>query len=185
MKIRTMARQRDRVQTVGTRAAALVKQCTSEDPSVRLRARSSLVEMGRNAVPTLIEALDHPKSHVRWEAAKALLLIRDPRAAGGLASALADENLQVRWAAAEALVALDEDALLPLFRTLIVEPNSLPLREGVHHVLHEFAHRGLLGRESMEVLESLRGFQPVGASTVAAWHAFQTLLKKLHARTAV
>jgi hypothetical protein len=185
MKTRTTVKQRERVGTAGTRAAALVKEFTSEDPSVRLRARSSLVEMGRDAVPMLIEALDHPKSHVRWEAAKALLLIRDPRAAGGLASALADENLQVRWAAAEALVALDEEALVPLFRTLIVEPNSLPLREGVHHVLHDFAQRGLLGRESMEVLQSLSGFQPVGASTVAAWHAFQALSKKLHAKRAV
>ena len=78
----------------------LMTTLTSKDGLARKRAREELVEIGQPAVPYLLEALKDKRRDVRWEAAKALSEIGDPRAALALVSALEDNDPGIRWLAA-------------------------------------------------------------------------------------
>lgn len=62
-----------------------------------------LVEIGRPAVPALIEALEGDSWLQAFRACEALAAIGDRRAVGALKRALEHPNSNVRWAAAEAL----------------------------------------------------------------------------------
>jgi HEAT repeat protein len=100
----------------------------------RQAAREKLCEIGHPAVPALIQALNHPEDQVRWEAAKSLTMIPDPRAADALVNSLKD-SFSIRWLASEALINIGEAALVPLLRGLIANPDYPRLRESAHHVL--------------------------------------------------
>jgi HEAT repeat protein len=106
------------------------------------KARRSLVKMGHEAVPSLVAALGSKRSWTRWEAAKALSQIGDPAATGSLVKALQDKEFDVRWLAAEGLIAIGKKAVTPLLRALIDNPESVWLREGAHHVLHDMDRGG-------------------------------------------
>ncbi len=60
---------------------ALVAALVHKNAAVRRRAREDLIAVGRPAVDVLFELLHDRRPHVRWEAAKVLLGIGDPRAA--------------------------------------------------------------------------------------------------------
>ena len=148
----------------GSRAApatigALIADLGRKDGLVRERARQSLVAIGGPAVASLIEALADPNKQMRWEAAKALGQIGDPAAAHVLMSALEDEVFDVRWLAAEGLSAIGRKALVPLLQALIERSDSLWLREGVHHVLHDLS-RGELKEVLRPVLAALEDVEP-------------------------
>jgi HEAT repeat protein len=98
--------------------AALVDALTCVDGVERQTARGQLAKIGQPAVPFLIEALQSPSDHARWEAAKALGTIADPAAAPALVQTLQDEKSAVRWLAATALINLGHAALAPLLRGL-------------------------------------------------------------------
>jgi len=100
-------------------------------------ARRSLVALGHEAVPNLVEALRSKKHWVRWEAAKALAQIADPSAAQALVDALRDKEFDVRWLAAEGLIKIGHKSLKPLLIALIDHSDSMWLRQGAHHVLHD------------------------------------------------
>jgi HEAT repeat protein len=129
---------------------ALIADLGVKDGMVRERARQSLVAIGGPAVAPLIEALADRNEQMRWEAAKALCQIADPASAPALVTILEDEVFDVRWLAAEGLIALGRGALVPLLQALMEHPDSLWLREGAHHVLHE-----LSGGDLKEVLRPL------------------------------
>ena len=94
------------------------------------------------AATPLIKLLSDDHEQVRWEAAKALSEIRDPRAAEPLVAALEDERFDTRWVAAEGLIALGRASLLPLLRMLATGKDSTWLREGAHHVLEQMSDGG-------------------------------------------
>ena len=121
----------------------LLKALHSKDGEERRRARLSLVSLGSEAVDPLIELLPDPDHEVRWEAAKALGEIADPRAAPGLVVTLEDAGFDIRWLAAEGLIALGKAGLEPLLETLLKKADSVYLREGAHHVMYDLSHRGL------------------------------------------
>ena len=127
--------QQDMSATIKTLITAL----SSFNDFSRVEARKALESMGSQAVPYLIEALKHPDYLRRWEAAKALGEIKDPKAAPALVEALEDEKFDVRWLAANALIEMNVKALKPLFKALIERPNSILLRQGAHHVMHDLA----------------------------------------------
>ena len=77
----------------------LLEQLHTHDWEQREHARWQLVTLERTAVFPLMDALDDPDWHVRWEAAKALHDIADPRAAPALVRALRDRRFDVRWLA--------------------------------------------------------------------------------------
>lgn len=116
----------------------IVEDFRSRDTMRRQHAREMLVAEGHAAVPVLIEALNDPDVRVRWEAAKSLHMIRDPRAIPALVKALRDDSFSVSWLAAEALVRLGSQSLAPVLQDLIRNGRSSASWSGVRHVLRAF-----------------------------------------------
>ena len=112
-----------------THIPSLVSDLAGDDPVVREKAREALVAIGKPAVPALIQLLAHGKSHVRWEAAKALCGIADPISATALVSALDDPDDDVRWVAAVGLTTLGPEGLQPLLAALLERAQSAWFRQ--------------------------------------------------------
>jgi HEAT repeat protein len=122
----------------------------------------------------LLAALQSPKRHARWEAAKALGEIADPGAAAALVGRLEDDESAVRWLAATALINLGRDALVPLLQGLETHSDSLWFREGAHHVLHSLVREGVAD-EVRPILEALENLEPRVEAPIAAYHVLQDL----------
>jgi HEAT repeat protein len=157
--------------------ASLVNTLTSMDGVERQPAREKLEEIAGPAVPALVRALQSPSEHARWEAAKALGKIADPRAAPALVSTLADEKAAVRWLAATALINLGRDALAPLLQGLEGNSDSIWFRDGAHHVLHNLVKDGVAD-EAIPVLEALENLEPRIEAPIAAYHVLEDLRDK-------
>jgi hypothetical protein len=162
---------------------SLTAQLASDDGLVRVNARQSLVAIGAPAVASLIEALRDANSQVRWEAAKALSEIVDPAAAPALVRALQDRGFGVRWLATEGLIALGSRGLTPLLRALVERSDSVRLRQGAHHVLHDLARRRDLTQVLQPVLAALDGIEPSLQVPVAAEAALEALMRMNSSRT--
>jgi HEAT repeat protein len=156
-----------------------VQTLSSHDDVARVKARHSLVMIGKAAVPSLIKALEDKHYLMRWEAAKTLAEIGDPEAAAALVKTLEDEEFDVRWLAAEGLIKMNVNGLKPLLLALEHQGESVLLREGAHHVVHDLAKGGLrkylapvltalesvergeevpwLARQALDMLEKLKG----------------------------
>ncbi|MBN1690988.1 MAG: HEAT repeat domain-containing protein [Dehalococcoidia bacterium] len=109
----------------------------SKDGVTRSKARAALVDIGRPAVKALVGALKDRNQTVRWESAKALGQISDPKSIDALIAALQDRLFDVRWLAAEALIGIGDKAVGPILQTIVDNPDSEEVREGAHHVLHD------------------------------------------------
>ena len=129
----------------GANLESLMNALASRDGVTRLKARESLVALGRPAVLLLIRALRGSKvDQVRWEAAKTLGAIGDARAVPALVKALEDTDPDVAWLAAEALQKLGKAAWPTLLRALIrCGARSSALRQGAHHVFRGQRQEGL------------------------------------------
>lgn len=87
----------------------------------RDEAANALGQIGKEAVPPLVEILQNPKCDIRerLSAEQALGWIKDPRAKRALIAALKDVNDAIRGSAAWALKRMaDRDAVLPLCEAL-------------------------------------------------------------------
>jgi hypothetical protein len=120
-----------------TNIESLMDLLASKNGATRMKARKSLVALGKPAVPSLIRTLQNSElDHVRWEAAKTLGGIGDIRSIPVLVRSLEDSNSDVAWLAAEALRKFKKIAWPQLLRALIKsKPDSVLLRQGTHHVL--------------------------------------------------
>jgi len=136
----------------------LVEGLFSKDGMERHQARVQLEKKGHKVTPLLIGALKSDNTDVRWEAAKALINIKDPLAANALTEAMMDEDYEVRWLAAEALIELEKEAIVPLLRGLLGHYDSLYLRKAAHHVLKELKDKSRLDDEIAGVLGELGEF---------------------------
>jgi len=157
-----------------SRIEALIAELDSADPLIRSRARTSLVGAGKPALTRLSEVLAGASSRVRWEAAQALVEIREPGAAPALVAALEDDAQEVRWAVAEGLIDLGHDGLIPLLRQLVIRSGSIRLREGAHRILSALS-RGDDGPVVRPVKEAIESSAPIVALPVAAHHALNEL----------
>jgi len=128
----------------GTDLESLMKMLASKQGLIRQKARKSLVAVGNPAVPTLIEALRNSRmKQVRWEAAKTLGTIGDPRSMLPLVKALEDDDADVVWLAAEALKQFKRAAWPLLLKPLIERgAKSALLCQGIHHVLWKQKENG-------------------------------------------
>ncbi len=133
---------------------ALVTDLGSHDDGVRVKARHTLVSLGKAALPSLIVALKDKNDLVRWEAAKTLGEIGDPESAPALVKALEDKDFDVRWLAAEGLTRMNIKGLKPLLEALRDRGESALLREGAHHVFHDL-NKGVLRKTLTPVLSAL------------------------------
>ena len=120
-----------------------ISELANKSSFARVDARDYLVSMKDKAVPHLIEALKSDNQWMRWEAAKALGKIGDPAASQALINALEDKMFDVRWIAAEGLIAIGRKSLIPLLAALVKKGDSLWLREGAHHVIHDLMREDL------------------------------------------
>jgi HEAT repeat protein len=152
----------------------LIAALAHDDPVERYRARETLVAIGRPAVKPLIELLSDARSHVRWEAAKALGPIGDPAAAAALVNALEDRDGDVRWLAAAGLIKLGCSGLHPLLIALRDRPDSDWLRDGAHHVFHDLVGR-LPFRLARSMLAALDHPEPQMVVPQAAYEALKAL----------
>ena len=156
---------------------ALISALSGKDDGVRLRARQSLVAMGKAAVPSLAEALGDKNDLVRWEAAKALGEIGAPEVAPFLVKALEDEAFDVRWLAAIGLIGMNIKGLKPLLHALMEQGDSAFLRQGAHHVIHDL-NKGELRKYLSAVLAALENVEPSMSVPQAAYHALEMLEKE-------
>jgi HEAT repeat protein len=144
----------------------LIEELGNPDGLKRQKARMLLAESGETAIPKLMESLSNSDWRVRWEATKALAVIKDPKSAPELVKLLEDERVDVRWAAMEALIEVGRPSLIPLFQELLDKFDSPTLREGAHHILHVLKDKGELRKEELEVFQSLEG---PGSGVKVAW----------------
>jgi HEAT repeat protein len=156
---------------------SLMSDLVCDDVILCQKARRQLVVMGHKAVSSLVKALGNKKYWVRWEAAKALAQIGDPTATAALTKALEDKEFDVRWLAAEGLINIGQKAVAPLLEALINNANSIWLRQGAHHVLHDM-NRGNLDELLRPVMSALEDFEPYVEVPVAARKALDMLVPK-------
>jgi HEAT repeat protein len=149
---------------------------SSHNDAERLKARHSLVALGRTALPSLLEALQSRHDLTRWEAVKALTEIGDPESAPALIKTLADEEFDIRWLAAVGLIGMNIKALKPLLHALMDQRDSHLMREGAHHVIHDLA-KGELRKYLLPVLAALEGVDPATEVPGVAFRALEMLEK--------
>ncbi len=153
---------------------SLIEDLGIRDGLARIRARQALVTIGKKAIPALEKALDSEDEMERWEAAKALGQIGAPEATKALINALEDKSIDVRWVAADGLIIIGRPALAPLLYKLLEKPDSLWLRDIIHHILH-----GIGGTDIKEiiqpVLKALEGDEATLEVPIAAEAALELL----------
>ena len=159
---------------------ALIAAMADDHGLTRLKGRQALVAMKQNAVAPLVKALQNPDWRIRWGAAMALGQIGDPSAADALIKSLEDELAGVRWLAAEALIALGSTGLHALLEALIHHSDSLWLRDGAHHIIHDIMEKDPeLSQVLAPVAAALDDIEPVIEVPPAAQTALRQLSKEL------
>jgi len=157
-----------------------VSELASNSSFARVDAREYLVSMKGKAVPHLTEALRSKNQWVRWEAAKALSKIGDPAASQALIDALDDKMFDVRWIAAEGLISIGRKALIPLLAAMSKKGESLWLREGAHHIIHDLMREDLKGvfGPVLEAIEKPEGKLAVPLAADKAMEELKRILKQ-------
>ena len=166
----------DRIEKADPSLEPLIMALSNHDDVTRVTARHSLVAMGKAAVPSLTKAVKSKNRLTRWEAAKALGEIGDPQSAPVLVKALEDEEFDVRWLAAIGLGGMNIKGLKPLLHALMEQGDSIWVREGAHHVMHDLA-KGELRKYLAPVLVALENNDTVEEVRRTALHALEMLDK--------
>ena len=160
----------------------LIETLKSKDGIARQNARNSLVMIGEPALDALIKAFEIKEEPLHWEVAKALSHIGTSRAAQVLVDALEDHEFSIRWIAAEGLVHIGFRGLVPLLEALKKRTDSVWLREGSHHIIHDLVNRKIVDESTrtalIPVLEALNHLDPVVQTFTAADNALKTIYVK-------
>jgi len=157
----------------------LVTKLGDGDGFVREKSRLALADIGKAAVPLLIEALTSNREQVRWEAAKTLISIADPIAIPALIKALQDKVFDIRWLAAEALIATGTESIEPLLQAVVDQSNESFLHEGAHHVVTYLMHSISQASELNEILKPVKEALDSTAPMVVGTAAAEIALRKL------
>jgi HEAT repeat protein len=162
-----------------TSIASLIETLNSKDGLARQHARHDLVKIGEAALPELIKAFENKGDIIHWEIAKALSQIGSSKAAEVLVDTLEDKEFSVRWIAAEGLIHIGYDAFVPLLTALEERSESVWLREGAHHVLHDLISRKLIDNTIIQMisplLDALNHITPAEGTFLAATKALGLL----------
>ncbi|NOX87383.1 MAG: HEAT repeat domain-containing protein [Calditrichaeota bacterium] len=114
----------------------LLETLGSKNGMERRKAREELAAMGKEAIDSLKELLDHPKRIYRWEALKTMVEIGDPVSIPLFIQALEDDEGDVRWIAAEGLIKMGSQSIIPLLKTLVERSDYIFVLVGAHHVFY-------------------------------------------------
>lgn len=159
---------------------SLIEALKSKDGLTRQKARHALVKIGEPALDALIKAFEDKSDVMHWEVSKALSQIGSPKAAKTLIQALEDKEFSVRWIGAEGLIHMGQGGVTELLQALTERADSVWLREGAHHVLHDLIHKNRVDASAREplsaVLDAINHPDPVTETNGAARRA----LEKLH-----
>jgi HEAT repeat protein len=117
-------------------AQLLMKALVMDRSKLHREARRALQHLGPLAESVWLEALNHPESHIRWEAAHGLGQIGDARAAPTLAEGLFDESYVVRWATAHVLAQLGGRGVPATLTVLSKHEMGEPFRKAAYQALH-------------------------------------------------
>jgi HEAT repeat protein len=117
-------------------AQPLMKVLVMDRSKLHREARRALQHLGSLAESVWLEALNHPDSHIRWDAAHGLGQIGDSRAAPTLAEGLLDESYVVRWATANVLAQMGKQGIPATLSVLCSHEISEPFRQAAYHALH-------------------------------------------------
>jgi HEAT repeat protein len=137
-------------------------------------------ERGEEAIPLLVNALEHADPWVRLHAAQGLAAIDHPAARAGLVTALHDDNFGVHWAAARALAAAARSGALSVLQALVHDLPSTGFLHGAAYVLH---HVQLSAQERQTVQPVADALHRPAADLEAPLAAF-TALEQLGAADA-
>jgi len=162
-----------------TNVKALITQLGDDQGFVRENARLALIDIGKDAVPLLIDALVSKREQLRWEAAKALVKIADPAAIPALVKALQDEVFDIRWLAAEALIAIGKESIEPLMKEVVDQGNKSFLQEGAHHIISYLIPSLSKEPELTEILKPVKNALDNSAPRAAGPAAAQKALDKI------
>jgi len=161
---------------------SLIETLKSKDGLARQHARHALVKIGEPSLDALIQAFARKGEPMHWEVAKALSQIGTPKAARTLVDALEDKEFSIRWIAAEGLIHIGKEGLVPLLDALKERPDSIWLREGSHHVIHDLISRKLIDETTREfispVLDALNHLQAQSQTHIAEKKALESLTSK-------
>ena len=157
---------------------SLVNLLESEDEKVRIRARKSLVTIGKQAVAPLSLVLENSKIHkARLEAAKALNEIGDLKSIPTLVKALEDQESDVAWLAAKTLEKFKKAAWSELLHALVDHGSeSVLLQHGAHHILRKQKMEGY--NDLLDILRtSLESGSVPESISPAAYHILERMKK--------
>jgi hypothetical protein len=138
------------------------------------KARRTLVSMGPEAVPSLMQALRSDKTWVRWEALTALSQIDDPQATMAQLDLLDSPDFDLRWIAAKGLIKRGRNIVIPLLEMLQNRDYSTALFESAHHILHDM-WRGKLDAILHPVMAALEDMDPRVHVPIAARRALEAI----------
>jgi hypothetical protein len=153
----------------------LLRTLEGSDGMARKRARETLVLVGDPAVPSLQALLERPEKQLRWEAAKALGGIIDPKTADLFVTLLDDPSSDVRWLAATGLIELGPRSARPVLQSL-TDPSAPRGRlEMGHRILAELAKDNAVLAEIVKPLLDVLGRNEPGVITTTAARALSEL----------
>jgi len=132
----------------------LTKDLLSKNFILRKKAREELVEIGEPSLDFLIELASNKDEKVRWEAIITIVQIGSNETLNVLLNALKDDEFSIRWLAAEGLINLGKYVVVPVLQELQNNPDSVFLRRGAHHVLHELTKSGIF-RDNYQLVDQL------------------------------
>jgi HEAT repeat protein len=152
----------------------LVKALAVGNQQIHQQARRALSDLGQKATTGWVQALNHPDSHIRWHAARALSEIGDTSMIHILVEGLSDEEVTVRWATARALANLEWNAVPAILEFLTHTNINDPLREAAHHALNSMTDHSIRRRLD-PLIQALEG----SAAAIEAPLIAQRLLQDL------
>jgi hypothetical protein len=113
----------------------ILELLNTNDISVKLDARSALVDMGKKILPQLHMLLSSSNVDLRKEVAKVVELIASNLSIPILITLLDDNDFDIRWIAAEGLIKIGRSSIVPLLESIRDGKSTYFIDKRAHHVL--------------------------------------------------
>ncbi len=145
-----------------------IEWVSGADPMLREAAYDALHDLREQALPALLDLVQHRNPDVRWCAYEVAEHLHRPSMVPVLVRGLWDQEAANRWAASNGLIRLGQAALIPTLTALVTEPGSVTFHGAARRVL---ARLEVAGHEDLRarLLDSLgRGTTVVQSGPIAA-----------------